>query len=878
MSKAYAVFREPFSMRPEVVPIRGDESIEQIVARLRGLPEGWPRHDEDAVYLNGTRVPRRLWRAVKPRPCGRPMEITVTAPPMGGEGGGKQVLSVVASIALLGAGALVSNSVFTGLANAGLTVSRATLFGKLAGAAVVLAGSSALQALAPTPNIPRSPDAQTSQLGSASVQGNVLSPNTPLPRVVGTRKIFPPFVIEPLIYFSGQDEVVEAVCALAGPHSLEQPRVGDASVDDIAGVEIETREGWPGDPPYTLVQRYARTTNSGSTIRGHVVRDDAKSQLQAETGNVLDALPQPHLVATRDAPDEFWIGLQFRALARTKDEDDPLRVALRLRIRKRGESDWINLPELHFRDAILGPRRATIKLVWRDGPVAASSAARTGWVEARVFAPGQEIEPVGDDWSADSYFDAGEGGDKYVTGSNLSSTDVQNVIMSADEAAIQLDRATFGPGIYDVEILRGYAFRDAQYTPATYEIANKVRDTFGYEGGAESIHESKESLVDELILVRSSSVWNRAPVVGGGVAGAAIRARNTQMDRLSFLAGGYVRDWDGTQWADWKVTDNPAPHLRDILVGPQNSTPLPAVVLDDQGLRDFRDAGWSCNAVLEGRSVADAARIVAGTGYAQLYQSEKIGVVRDRDRSGETPVQMFTAQNMANFSWSRGYPRLPGGFRASFADADRDYEVRQIVHPPEAVRTEQVRIEGLVTEQAVRARLQYDLDSARHRAVYYSFDAPSDAIRCRRGSLIGVASDILQERLVSGRLAEHRLDAQGNVTSVLLDNVATMPTAPAWDDIDDLTAIDDMRLIGATYGLVVRPTGKPSSIHPVTPAGGGWVDLVTPAQIEGIDFGDIAAIGPIQAEYRRLIVIEMRPKSLSKWTITAVPEAPELWQ
>lgn len=888
MSKITILHRDLMQMSPHDYYAPEGESLAQMSRRVKSLPEGWPRHEHDVICINGHPVPRALWGAVKPRATssvGGPVRITFHAPPMGGgDDGGKSVLGIVASIALFAvAGPIAGATQSFALGNLTRSITTAAFLGKLAGAAVLIGGSAILQSLAPTPKAPEQQDSDRKKpLGSAGAQGNILEPNAALPRVVGTRKVFPPFVIEPLVYYDGEQEVAEAIAALAGPHKLENIRVGEAPIEDVQGVEFETREGWAGLDDLTLVTRYGRTVDDGTPIRGHLVSEEDKNQLESRTGNIEDALPPAKVIATRDAPDQFWIGIQFsQGLDLTTDPGvEALRVPLRIRIRPRGTETWTNLPELHFQDALLGTRRAMIKFAWRDGPVNVSAASTQGWVEARIVSPGQAIAPNTDDWIADSYFDADTGGDHYVSATNAGSTDVTNIIMGDNEAEFQLDRATFPPGIYEVEIKRGYAFKDSDYTASSYEIDGDVRDPFHFEGsGAERIFQTRKDLIDELTLVRYNSVWNASPVLKGDASLIAIKARDVRVDRLSVLASGYVRDWDGSGWTDWKTTDNPAPHIRDALAGLLNATPIPAQVVDDQSLVDFRTAAWTCNAIMEGTSVGEAVKIMAGTGFGQLYQSEKVGVIRDRDRSADSPVQIFTPNNSANFSWSRGYPKLPDGFRATFVDADADYEARQIIHPVGASRTEQTTIEGLVHEADVRARLQYDLDTARYRSGFYSWDASAEAIKCRRGSLVGVVADALSARLFSGRVADFEVDASGDVTAVQLDNEADLTAEDAWADIADLSAVQNMALIGATFGLVIRRKGKVATVHQVTSSalGADWVDIETAATLPDLDYGDVAAIGPLGKEYRRLIVVDMVPRSLLEWTLTAVPEAPELW-
>ncbi|MDT8329097.1 MAG: hypothetical protein RQ750_17300, partial [Roseovarius sp.] len=162
------------------------------------------------------------------------MQITFHAPPMGGGDGGKNILGIVAQIGLIALSGGVAAG-FGGFALGNLTrsVTTASLFGKLAGAAVLIGGSAVLQSLAKTPSVSQPEERDTRQLGSAGAQVNVQEPNAPLPRVVGTRKVFPAAIARPLSYFRGEQDVVEVVTALAGPHKLEDIRIGDALIDDV---------------------------------------------------------------------------------------------------------------------------------------------------------------------------------------------------------------------------------------------------------------------------------------------------------------------------------------------------------------------------------------------------------------------------------------------------------------------------------------------------------------------------------------------------------------------------------------------------------------------------------------------------------------------
>ncbi len=390
-------------------------------------------------------------------------------------------------------------------------------------------------------------------------------------------------------------------------------------------------------------------------------------------------------------------------------------------------------------------------------------------------------------------------------------------------------------------------------------------------------------MADSAVLVRSVSIWNEHPLPTDDFAVVAIRARNRQMDRVSVLAGGYVPDWDGTGWSGWHATSNPAPHLRHVLTGGQNLDPVPLSVLDEGELVTWRSdctaKGYRCNALIEDGSVDDVARIVASCGYARPYMSEVWGVIRDRDRSAEAPVQVFTPRNASNFQWTKAFARPPEGFRVNFRDATRDYEARQItVFRPgvssDTGRLEQVTYEGLVTEAEVIAKALYDQAQTDLRDVFYTLDAPAEAIVCRRGSLVGVQHDSLQMHGGSGRVIDITFDGAGNISALMLDGMVPVQNEPELLAVADVLAVPDMLSIGARTGCVIRRAGSRTT-HGLSSASGETASLsFSPAiSAAGIDIGTLVATGPLTREMLRLIVFAIEPRPDLTATLTLVDEA-----
>lgn len=883
-----AVYREFGSLSaPQVRYLPEGLTLAELRAKMTCLP-----HDFDGrgvICINGRRVYRSAWASIRPKAQhnGVPVEITFHAPPMGGgKEGGKNILAIVAGIALTAITGFVAGG---GLASKfGLS---AKLFGAgtvgatLAAAGVSLVGSLLLSALVPPPVMPTSGKA-LGNAGPASAEGNVLEPNGPIPRVVGERKVFPPLACEPLTYFDGPDEVVEAIFVLNGPHRLQDIRVGAAAIDGLTNVEYETREGWPGDPAITNVRRQARTEVIQSELRGHAVDANDGRTLESPTGDFAAALPQPIAIASRDAPDEHLLHLIFPGgINKNASDTDFLRVPLRLRIRQVGTTAWMNLPELHFMGSTPRQIRATIRLVWTDSAAISANAATTeGWVEARISNPAQTQAPPGDPWLADAYFDGGSG-DGWMNASNLGTTKVRHVALSRYTATILLDTAVFPAGRYEIEIVRGQQVQNSAWSSSAYTVSGAIWDLFGYAGTPAKIAQSRNGVSDGVVLLRSVSIWNDHPLPASGLATIAIRARNRALERVSCIAGGYVRDWDGTDWRDWVVTSNPAPHYRDALCGWQNLDPVPLPILDAAGLVAWRAActslGYQVNALIEDATVDDALRIIASCGYAKPYQSEIWGVVRDYDRGAEGPVQVFTPRNSSGFQWTKAFARLPEGFRVNFRDASRDYESHQITVFRRGIssdtgRLEQVTYEGLVHEAEVIARADYDLDQLELRSTFYTLTAPAEAIICRRGDLVGVQHDALEVQSGAARIIDITFDGSGDITSVRLDGA--VPVRLNATDVlgsADILAEPDILDLGQKTGALIRRAAS-ITVHSLAGAS-GFTDVLTfasPIATTGIAIGTLVAVGPLGSEIKRLIVKDIESSEDLTATIVMVDEAP----
>lgn len=874
----------------DVMPA-GVRTIDQMVEYLGDrLPVGFREYG--VACVNNEPVPRQMWAYVRPRVDG-PLPVVVTfmirpsAGGGGGAGGGKNIFATIASIALLAAVTFLSagTGAFLGASLFGsFTVGKALALG------VGLIGSLLVKGLSSTPS--RQDQQTNNRKESAAAQGNVLSPGAPIPMVVGTYRVFPPLIAEPLVELVDGDETVTATYCLAGPHYLANIRLGQADIEEDTNVEVETRQGWDNDTALTLHTRVSRTEApqlelSPYKILGTGTISDGQTTLLNQTTPTL-SIPKFHRLTSGRSPDKVWIHLYFpQGLADSAALTTVKGIPFRIRIRQRGTATWINLPEIHYRSHQTDLIRTSINIIWGTAPTFVTPVTDYGWALAYKLTVAQAATPAASAWTADSSFSSGAGSNVM---SSSGAGNVLNVRLYDDRAEFYLNPNVFPKDVYEIEIQRGGVYTNTSWNVTNYTYGGNIRDPFWYFTSA-SVHYTAfhaiNSLVSASFIARIVSVWDEHPVGGTGLALITVQAVNRQLDQLSVLASGYVETYQASPgiWSGYETTSNPAPHFRNALRGTQNKRALSDAQIDEDSLTAWflhcEDKGYQVNAILENTSLAEALQLMAGCGYARPTKSETWGVMIDKDRSGELPVQIFTPRNMNNFRWTKGFPVLPHYLIASYRDADRDYSAKQLIIYADGYSAggspgiqgtlpESVAYEGLVTEAEIQARGTFDLAQGTARAIFYSGDTGPENLVCRRGDLVGVQHETLKRQAGFARIKAIilendlivGLELDSKVPIIMPDDGPVGIAIRRRDDSISLRQLD-------TTMSPLAPDGYTDTVYFTA----GFAD---PGEdILGEDC--LIATGPVGEVYRRLIVVDIRPSRNLMANVTMVDEASEIF-
>lgn len=889
-----AVWLEPFGV-PNAFVRQNGWTLLEIVNSIPNLPERF--HTHGIILVDDVKYRPYEWQYVRPKPAisGRPILVTITMPLADGgdESGVKRgIIGLVAAIAL--------TIVTAGIAGGTLIPGLSAIGAKILAGVVGLAGSLAVAALSAPPQQKTSELPESKVTGQSSYSGNVMQAGGTIPRVIGTRRVFPMYGQEPIIERIGQNEYVEGFFVLAGPHAISDLRVDNTPVDQLNNVTYLIREGWDSDLDNAMVTRYGRTfTPNIALSKIRLDPDDTDYSLLATQTDPNTDLPVWHGMLTRPNADEWWGHFDIpEGLYTESDSDKGVAIPIRMRIRRLGTSTWINCPEFHVAGRISGLYRFSVKMFWKTAPAFKTRPPLNRGIYAVYSSTPDQTSPYQPGWTANSYFYTGSN-ETYYTRGSYGTSGVRNIDIKSEGLELYLDPATFPVGdAYEVQFMRGAGYIKTDFTPSTYVLQTGVRNLFGYRFNLDNtaIIAQAQDIPASVYVTRHISVKNEYPIKQSGLCTIAIRMRDQSMTNVSCIASGYVRDYNSIsgEWDVWTTTSNIAPHYRDVLIGKQNNDPLPDELRNDASFVALRqwciDNGFSCDYVAEKDSLTDVLELLASCAWGKPYQSDIWGVVLDYDRYGELPVRIFTPRNSSNFQWEQAFPVSADTLRINWPDINNNYEtlLPRIITISEYFAgtrglTEEISYEGIVYEALIDMRGRYDLRQGYYRNIFYSVSTSAHAIRCRRGDLVALQNDVIDIRQIAGRIKEIIVDNVGTPTvieGVVIDEEVTVSSATNLHTVPNLHAVTNLHDVGVTLGAVIQgennttyqarliPSAVPTELIFQTPL----------TYTTNIAVGCLVGIGNVTEIYKRMIVyaIAYNNKDLNA-TITMVDEAPEVF-
>lgn len=285
------------------VDVRARRSIFTAPARLE-LPEGGtiadmvvaggldPDGPGVRAWVGDREIPREHWAMVRPR-AGRRVVIAVVP-----EGSGKDFARILLVIAVIVAAVYFGPMIATGL---GFTATGSAA--AISSALVGLAGTLAVNALIPPPKPELSGAGDGASTRSPTITGarNEVRAYAPVPAIFGTHRVTPPYGALPYTEIIGDDQFLRLLFVVGyGPLDLSDLRIGETSLDEFDGVEVEIRNGVEGEGP--------------TSIYPGIVNEDGASVLVKQSDGWI-------VRTTGDGADEISLDLTFpQGLARIESD------------------------------------------------------------------------------------------------------------------------------------------------------------------------------------------------------------------------------------------------------------------------------------------------------------------------------------------------------------------------------------------------------------------------------------------------------------------------------------------------------------------------------------------------------------------------------
>jgi hypothetical protein len=380
---------------------------------------------------------------------------------------------------------------------------------------------------------------------------------------------------------------------------------------------------------------------------------------------------------------------------------------------------------------------------------------------------------------------------------------------------------------------------------------------------------NSDQVQEQVVWTALRGFRNEAPIAfSKPLAKIAIRIRatsqlNGSINSLNYISQSKVKSWNGTEWLDDTISNNPADLFRYVLQCAANALPVADAGIDLETLQEWAEyctaQGFTFDMQRDTAvSVYDTLVAIASGGRAKVVFPDGRWSVYWDDQDAPI-VQYFTTRNSWGFKGEPTFALLPHALRFRFINQDVGYaEDERTVYEDgydetNATRFEMLEMPGQVNPRNVWRHGRFHQAQAKLRPEIYSLNSDIEHIVCTQGSRVGVTYDVPEWGGSSARVKS----IVGQV--VTLDDPVTMVADTAYSIGFRLS--DDQALIRS----VVTDDGEQ---YVVTLDGDGDLPEV----------GDLAWFGVTGQESVILRVRSVTPDADLSALLTFVDDAPAISQ
>lgn len=816
----YTAFRDsPFVLQESVkeVYVKAGSSIQEIIDEA--IQEEWQRKYL-RVVLND--------EVIKPEDYALTFVnekdvVGMVLVPHGGDVG--QIFKAIAVIAIVVAvtwalGPIVGPSLAAGI-----------------GAAAGLAATLALNALfpPPVPGLPSTGSSGTSEdpVYGFSRTGNQLGKYAAIPRIYGTRKVFPQHAIAPYIVAEGSEQYLyQAFTAGYGPLKIEEIMIGENPIGNYKEVEYYIHEGFEAGDELKIVKE-------------DNWQDPYSIRLQKNVENI---------VATTDDAEKASLTIQFpQGLFRQNSQNgnrDTASVIIDVKARQVGSSTWNNV--------------SSYGAVITDGAFVSTVTSNTWTASGSSYTENPNYAVV-NDLPESSTVPNGEYRTlaTYSEESGYLYQDYQNsYTIASSTSQIKVEKATSRPFFVNINTV----FPSAGKWEFRIERLTDDHD-----------NETLNPHYDQSFISSLRSIKSFAPIAPNkplSLIELKIKATdqiNGAVNNLSCIVTSKLLMYTGSAWAV-QETRNPAWAYLDVMRGYAAKKPIDTARIDIDAFIDW--ANWCdqqqpnfsgtfvsracCDLEITSQTTTwEVLKLIAATGYASPSQnSGKYSIAIDRTKS--TAVQVFTPKNIKSFSGNMSYHIQPHALRVSFTryrETDTDeiivyddgYNADGSGGKQQATIFEEMKLVGIGRYQQAYTIARRALAQGKLRIETFTIDVDVENLLATRGSLVRLNHDI--PKIGSG---------SGRVVAVNGSNI---------------TIDEDFKITSGSIYAHVRHLDGTQSVRSLFSING------SNAIISGatLDEGDLLVYGELNRVDLECLVKSVRPGNDLTATVELVPYAPGIY-
>lgn len=850
------------------------------------------------VSIDGKLIPRAEWEYAVPQ---AEQILAVQAIPAGGDdGGGKSIISIVAMIGLVVATWYIGGGGLAGLLPEALQMAGTVGGWQAVGAAVLIGGSLAINALIP-------PSRQLDDgMGAGAANPsyfltgtkNQILPFGTLPQVLGRHRIFPPYAARPFTEVVGDDNYLRCLftCGL-GPLALSDLKIGETPLDNFQDVDVDIRYGYPDDLPIEgFPADVYEDALSIPLDSGFVQRT---SQPNATEISLEWTFPDGVAAYFKDGTNFAWelqLPVEYRlvgAVSWTALALLDVGAAAFIETNFAGANN-----DIRFAADAVGSLGNGFRIVMVHVPAAtAVTAFLLGGVVTVSYPTGATANAViaaFNDGIATAYDVeplSGRTGRLFTRKLRIVAS-LKAGNNGTGTVANFSGYLTGGRNRYNPLGIKGRGFPQPRQSfrhvfkfavpVGQYEV--RVRKDLGTTFPDVTYH-------SETYWTMLRTIQDDPPTTLPGQCLIYLRIRATnqirgQLDAFNCIAQTIAKDWDGSAWIE-RPTNNPASIYRLLLQGPANAKPKADSRLDLTTIQAFHERctaqGFAFNAVIDQRTDVRQLRqdvLAAGRGTFDL-RDMLYSVVEDLPQA--LPAAVITPRNAWDLRGTKLFLDLPHGRKIRFKNEEKNWDEDEMLLPldgygvtgldqvrrdafgqptanPEATKFETVDAGVGVTNPTQIFKLErYNQAVAVLRSEWWTVQQDFESLRCQRGDLVHLNYDTLLVGLGRARIKAVAVDGGGNATGITIDEPLTM-------------------VAGTTYGARIRRSGDGAQVlgKLVTVAGDQTVltfeTAIPSATVPAV--GDLAALGVYGQETMPCLVRAKTASQELQATLTLVPYAP----